>query len=102
MLTNIVEAPGCQALWQTGCKKEACEQSTKEVVGVAGAQCLLLTAVGPAPTQLQLVKEKRAVSEHPWETKQGVQLRSGGGRDAEELGTIALRLESRQRAEDRD
>lgn len=60
MLTNIVEAPRCQALWQTGCKKEACEQSAEEVVGMAGAQCLLPAAVGPAPAQLQLVREKRA------------------------------------------
>lgn len=60
VLTNIVEAPRCQALWQTGCKKEACEQSTEEVVGMAGAQCFLPTAVGPAPAQLQLGREKRA------------------------------------------
>lgn len=90
MLTNIVEAPRCQALWQTGCKKEACEQSTEKVVGVAGAQCVLPTAVGPAPTQPQLGKEKRAAREHLWEKKQGVQL---------DLGAGGLCLESSQRAE---
>lgn len=74
MLTNIVEAPRCQALWQTGCKKEACEQSTEKVVGVAGAQHVLPTAVGPAPTQPQLVRKERAAREHLWEKKQGVHL----------------------------
>lgn len=98
MLTNIVEVPRCQALWQTGCEKEAGEQSTEEVVGVAGAQGLLPTAVGPAPTQLQLVREKSR-----WRASlgQGTPLRSDGGRGAEGVGTRVLRLESGWRAEDR-
>lgn len=86
VLTNIVKAPRCQAFRQTGCKKEACEKGTEEVVGMAGAQFVLLTAVGSAPTQSQLLKKR----ELPGSVfrRNGVHQGSGRGRD-EVVGTGA-------------
>lgn len=35
-LTDVVKAPGCQALWQVGGEEEAGEEGEEEVVAVAG------------------------------------------------------------------
>ena len=69
---------------------------------MVGAQGFPPTAGGPAPTQPQLVKEERAAGESLGEKKQRAHLGSGGGRDAQRVGTRSLRLEGRQRAEVRD
>lgn len=69
---------------------------------MVGAQRVPPTAVGPAPTQPQLVKEKRAAGESLGEKKQRAHLGSGGERDAQRVDTRSLRLEGRQRAEVRD
>lgn len=42
-----------------GGEEEASEQCAQEVVAMAGAQRLLLTAVGSAPAQPELAKEKQ-------------------------------------------
>lgn len=58
-LTDVIKASWCQPLRQVGGKEEASEQRAEEVVAVAGAQCLLPTAVAPAPAQSELAKEKQ-------------------------------------------
>lgn len=58
-LTDVVKASWCQPLRQVRGEEKTSEQCTQEVVAMAGAQCLLPTAVAPTPAQSQLAKEKQ-------------------------------------------